>query len=271
MRYSLRICAGKQAGREIPIRGPRFLVGSADNCHLKITTAQVSPYHCALLVQDDGVWVRDFGGGVIVGGTRIVGRRRLDPGDQLQIGRLHFELVSQEAPVKGTDLAPDEGEILNILSEQVERPAGLSLESNDLDNEQLESPKVLPEPDAVAAESDEPAQTADHLAGDILHNLYHPPKVKLVKFRPAAPTHEIASSILSPGDDVAEPLPGPEIAFDVPQGVSVAGPKRRVIALPRWVFTADGQLNPNVMFVLGIWVGIGISSAVVTFLRILAR
>ncbi|HVW37842.1 MAG TPA: hypothetical protein VHB99_11075, partial [Pirellulales bacterium] len=122
-----------------------------------------------------------------------------------------------------------------------------------------------------AAESDERAQTADHLAGDILHNLYHPPKVKLVKFRPAAPSHEIAPSILSPEGDVAEPLPEPESAFEIPQSVSVAGPNRRVIALPKWVFNADGQLNPNVMFVLGIWVGIGISSAAVTFLRILAR
>lgn len=272
MRYSLRICSGKHAGREISIRGPRFLVGCADNCHLKIRATQVAPYHCELLTKDDGVWVRDFGGGVVVGGTQMFDRRRLDHGDQLQIGPLLFQLVSQDAPLKGNGPAPDESEILDILSEPVERPAACLLESVDLSNVQSESHKVLPGSRDAPAEPGEPARTADHLAGDILHDLYHPPKVKLVKFRPAVPLHEIAaSSLLSPEDDEADLPPEPESALEVPQGVSVAAPKRRVITVPRWVLTADGQLNPNVMFVLGIWVGIGLCSAVVTFLRILAR
>ncbi|HUY91021.1 MAG TPA: FHA domain-containing protein [Pirellulales bacterium] len=256
MRFSLRICAGKHVGREIPIRGPRFLVGCADNCHLKIRATQVGPYHCALLVQDDCLWVRDFGGGVIVGGTRIVDRRRLDPGDQLQIGPLHFEVLVQDSPVKSNDRAPDEGEILDILSEPVERPVAPVPELSDLSNARPEPP--------------EPAETADHLAGDILHNLYHPHKGKLARFKPVVRDPAITAPSISPPEvDVVEPLP--EGPLEVPQGVSVAAPKRRVIALPRWMFTSDGQLNPNLMFVLGIWAGIGLSAAVVTFWRIFGR
>lgn len=270
MRFGLRISAGKHAGRAIPIRGPRFLIGCADNCHLKIHATKASPYHCELLIEDDGICVRDYGSGVIVGGTRIVDRRRLNPGDQLQIGSLHFEVLFQEAPVKENDLAPDEGEILEILSEPVERPVAPVPELSDLSNPRSESPDVPPGPNAAPAEPAEPAETAD-LAGDILHNLYHPPKVKLARFKPAASAPAItAPSISPPEDDVAEPLPAGPLE-EVPQGASVFAPRRRLIALPRWVFTGDGQLNPNVMFVLGIWVGIGLCSAAVTFLGILGR
>lgn len=109
MRFSLRICAGEHTGREIPIHGSRFLVGCADNCHLQVRAIQVRPYHCTLFVQDDHLLVRDFGGGAIVGAERIIDRRRPDPGDQLQIGPLRFELVIQEAALKENDRAPDEG------------------------------------------------------------------------------------------------------------------------------------------------------------------
>ncbi|HEV3006881.1 MAG TPA: FHA domain-containing protein, partial [Pirellulales bacterium] len=66
MGFCLRFMTGKDAGREIPIGGPRFLIGCAESCDLKMHAVQVSPFHCALLIQDESIWVRDYGGGTIV-------------------------------------------------------------------------------------------------------------------------------------------------------------------------------------------------------------
>jgi len=173
MALCLRIMTGKQAGREIPIPGSRFLIGGADNCDLKINASQVGPYHCALVVQDDGIWVRDYGSGTIVGGTRIVGRCRLNHGDQLQVGPLHFELLIEDAPYM---------------------------------------PKLASNGSVGANET------------------------------------------LAPGAPVS--------------GTSVSAPRRRVIALPRWLFVADWQLNPYVMFALGVWAGIGIFAATVALFKV---
>jgi predicted component of type VI protein secretion system len=262
MRFNLRINAGKHAGREIPIRGPRFLIGCADNCHLKIHASQASAYHCALLIQDDGIWVRDYGGGTIVSGTRIVDRRRLDHGDQLQIGSLHFELLIQEESVKGNDRVPDEGEILDILSQPVEGPAAPVAELGSLGNARSEPPKAPPRPHATTATPAEPDETGD-LAADMLVKILKPKHAWKVARAPATKPSP-------PADDVEAPqFVGPE---EIPaQGASVSAPRRRVIALPQWMFTAEGQLNPNVMFALGIWAGIGLCAAAFALLTITGR
>lgn len=264
MRFSLRISSGKHAGREIPISIPKVLIGSAGNCHLQIHEAQVSPCHCALLTQHDGIWLRDYGGGVLVGGTRIVDRRRLEHGDQLQIGSLHLELLIDEAPMKGNDRAPDEGEILDILSQPVARPVAPVLELSELRNGRSESAKVAP---GLAAESDGSPETDE--TGDVANDVLN--KLLMVKgtFKTPAPASASKAPTVSlpEAEDAADSLPlGPPES--ILPGVSASAPRRRVIALPRWLFTADGQLNPNVMFCLGIWAGIGICAAVVTLWRV---
>ncbi len=95
MRFCLRIITGKQAGREIPCLGSRFLIGCADNCDLKIDESQVSPYHCALLIQEDDIWLRDYGCGTVVGGRRIVGPGPRNPraGQQRGWGGVGGEVV----------------------------------------------------------------------------------------------------------------------------------------------------------------------------------
>lgn len=267
MRFSLRICTGKHAGRELPIRGPRFLIGSADNCHLKLHASQVSSYHCELFVEDHGIWVRDLGGGALVGGKQIVDRCRLHQGDQLQIGPLRFEALIQDAPLKGNSRAPDEGEILNLLSEPVERPVAAVPERSDLASTQSPSSQVPPGAHAAVAGDPEPGDTSE-LANDVLKKLY---KCK-PSFKTAAPGAVAARPSKSPqeADAVA---PSPEFAPEALPGASVAAPKRRVIAiaLPRWLFTADGQLNANVMFALGVWAGIGLCAAFFAILTISRR
>jgi predicted component of type VI protein secretion system len=247
MRFCLRIITGKQAGREITISGSRFLIGCADNCDLKIHEIQVSPYHCALLTQKDDIWLRDYGCGTVVDGKRIVGRRRLNHCDQLQVGSLQFEMLIEDEPEKVSDRVADEGEILDILSQ----PIGSS---------RSELPNFPPGTDIQLADISESADTSD-AAGDILDQLYMPK----VSFKATGHASAIAApSTLPtspPEDDVAAPL-------SVDATETVFAPKRRMTALPRWLLDADGKLNPNAMFVLGVCTGIGICSAAVAFLWI---
>jgi hypothetical protein len=188
--------------------------------------------------------VRDFGGGTIVGGTRIVGRRRLNHGDQLQVGSLQFELLMEAAAEKGNDRVLDEGEILDLLSQ----PLG---------NARSELSTVAPGAHSEPANRPEPADSAD-AASDILKKLFMPKVAFNATLHATAAI--TAPSMSPPEDDVAAPLSGSPIETVALPGVSVASPRRRGIALPQWMFAADGQLNPNVMFSLGVWTGLGLCS-----------
>jgi predicted component of type VI protein secretion system len=249
MRFVLRITTGKLAGREIPVQGPRFIIGSAESCHLKINAVHVSPCHCALHIQDDAIWLRDYGGGVLVGGTRIVDRCPLNHGDQLQIGSLQFELLIEDAKVKANGRLPDDREILDILSQPVEHAVAA-----------VSGPSV----DAQSAKDAEGGDSGD-AASDILN------KVFMYKGAFKANMHAdgaiMSASQPSPEVDVKEPLPvGPIEAVE--GGASATARKRRVIALPKWFFEADGRISSNVMFALGVWVGIGLCSAAIALTRV---
>jgi predicted component of type VI protein secretion system len=255
MRFCLRIITGKQAGREITISGSRFLIGCADNCDLKIHEIQVSPYHCALLTQKDDIWLRDYGCGTVVGGKRIVGRRRLNHCDQLQVGSLQFEMLIEDEPEKVSDRVADEGEILDILSQ----PIGSS---------PSELPNFPPGTDIELADISESADTSD-AAGDILDQLYMPK----FSFKATAPATAItappAPLTSPPEDDVAASLSVDATETVAPsEQALVPALMRRVKVLTQWLLDADGQLNPNAMFVLGVCFGIGVCSAAVVFLWI---
>ena len=119
--------------------------------------------------------MRDYGSrnGTLVGGERINDRRRLADGDQLQVGPLHFAVVIEEAPagthdtqhlptgdtshggkkfkttlraIERQERPTDEGDILNIVSQPVERrvePLPELVREGDV---QEEPPPEPPEP-----------------------------------------------------------------------------------------------------------------------------
>jgi hypothetical protein len=234
MHFSLRISNGKLAGREIPIRGPRFLIGCADDCHLKIPATQVSLYHCALLVQDDDIWVRNYGSGVSVGGVRVVDRRRLNNGDEVQVGLVRFEMVIEGTPAKRNEKLPQETKRPEA-PQSAEAPVAPMPELSDLSKAPLVSPDVQTAPatpedfgevDRRRLEEQEPAS---EVANDTL-----------MQFYTCRNAHD---------DRVAAPAIAPK-------------PKKA----SWWTLVEpDGDVNPNVMFVLGILVGIGLSTAANTF------
>jgi pSer/pThr/pTyr-binding forkhead associated (FHA) protein len=94
MDLKLKVLEGKSAGQEIAVRGKKFFIGRAEDCHLRPGSDLISRHHCVLLVEDGYAGVRDFGSknGTYVNDERVAGERELKPGDRLTVGPLRFEV-----------------------------------------------------------------------------------------------------------------------------------------------------------------------------------
>ncbi len=73
MQVKLIVTQGKNAGQEVPVPGPKFFIGRAEDCDLRPQSDLISRHHCALLVEDGYVAVRDFGSknGTFVNDQRV--------------------------------------------------------------------------------------------------------------------------------------------------------------------------------------------------------
>jgi predicted component of type VI protein secretion system len=105
MELKLVVVGGKHAGMEIPVAGPKFLIGRGDNCHLHAQSKSVSRKHCLIQVIDGVVTVEDVGStnGTLVNGEKILQRHELKNEDHIAIGVLEFEvrlIVSLESKKK---------------------------------------------------------------------------------------------------------------------------------------------------------------------------
>lgn len=91
----LKVLAGSNAGKEIPVAVPRFLIGRADECQLRPKSDAISRNHCAVVTAGDDISIRDLNSrnGTYINEERVSGDRPLKNGDKLRIGKLEFEFV----------------------------------------------------------------------------------------------------------------------------------------------------------------------------------
>jgi pSer/pThr/pTyr-binding forkhead associated (FHA) protein len=94
MDVKLKVIVGGSAGQEIAIPGPKFFIGRAEDCQLRPRSDLISRHHCALIIEENLVAVRDFGSknGTHVNGERVAAERELKDGDILKVGPLEFEV-----------------------------------------------------------------------------------------------------------------------------------------------------------------------------------
>jgi len=85
---------GNKMGMEVPVAGPRFFIGSARVCHLRLYGEPVSRHHCMIVVQDAFMAVRDMGsnGATRVNGKVVASEQELKVGDRIKVGALEFEI-----------------------------------------------------------------------------------------------------------------------------------------------------------------------------------
>ena len=102
MEVQLVVASGSKAGQVVPVIGPKFIIGRADDCHLKPRSELISRYHCAIISEDGYVAVRDLGSknGVFLNGDQVSMEHELKNGDKLSVGPLEF-FVHITVAVKG--------------------------------------------------------------------------------------------------------------------------------------------------------------------------
>lgn len=190
MDIKLVVANGKNAGKEILIQVPQFLVGRAEGCHLRPTTQQVSPRHCAVLSEEGKAFVQDLGSatGTFVNQKKVVGRQELKTGDRLKIGPLEFE-VQLIVGVGGKKKSK-----VRSVQEAAARTVQASA-NEDLDVSQwltktepaAEAFRGSEEPSGEKAEKDEAKSTAEDESGSSLFGPGHgQQKPKTVDSREAA-------------------------------------------------------------------------------------
>jgi predicted component of type VI protein secretion system len=102
MKLSLVVAAGVHQGKAIPIPTPQFLIGRDPSCQLRPASEVVSKRHCAVLVRDGKILVRDFGStnGTFVNNEPVAEEVEVKDGDRLKVGPLEFFLRVEGAPAK---------------------------------------------------------------------------------------------------------------------------------------------------------------------------
>src|SRR5437764_10404656 len=108
MKLSLVVAAGVHQGKAIPIPTPQFLIGRDPSCQLRPASEIVSKRHCAVLVRDGKILVRDFGStnGTFVNGQQVAEEVEVKDGDHLKVGPLEFKLRVEGAPARKPAAAP---------------------------------------------------------------------------------------------------------------------------------------------------------------------
>jgi predicted component of type VI protein secretion system len=192
MELTLKVLTGRNAGQVVRVPVPKFLIGRSDDCHLRPHSDLISRHHCAILIDNGVVAIRDFNSknGTFVNGEKVVGQTTLKTGDKVSVGQLVFEIhashgdpmqrkpkvkdVRDAAARVATTAGRDEDtDVTQWLMEDTSIATAADTKTNDLTKTQHFSPGDLAattgEPasnngaEQVAAAA--PAKTSDSKAG----------------------------------------------------------------------------------------------------------
>jgi pSer/pThr/pTyr-binding forkhead associated (FHA) protein len=127
VRLKLVVIGGSHSGKEIQVSGPKFFIGRDRDCQLRPNSDVVSRHHCALIVEEGYVAVRDFNSknGTLVDGVRVIGEQELRSGSELSVGPLRF-LVQLDVAVGGGKRPP-----VQSVEEAAKRTAQLARGGED--------------------------------------------------------------------------------------------------------------------------------------------
>jgi anti-anti-sigma regulatory factor len=106
MKFYLIVAKGPKQGMPIHVAVDLFLLGSEPMCQLRAPT--LAPKHCAIVVRDRKVFIRDFNGGkpTIVNGEDVPAGEEwpLHAGDRITVGPLEFMIQFHEKSLSQRDL-----------------------------------------------------------------------------------------------------------------------------------------------------------------------
>ncbi len=162
---------GHRAGQALQVRGPRFVSGNASDCSMCCRSNSVLPHHCEVLLEPDRALIRKLSeqAETLVNGQRVEQEQTLQDGDHLQLGRLEFEVLIEDAPPAApppVEAEPESDsaaeEISDLLAQADERDRVIRQEHPELRVLHLEPTDDLPDEaqpeEAVATEETDPAK-----------------------------------------------------------------------------------------------------------------
>lgn len=100
----------------IDLSKSKLLIGKGENCDLTLKDSSISHYHALISLSEEGiVTIMDLGShnGVYINGNRITALSVLGEGDQLSLGKLHFDLIENNEDISIENLEA-EVEVLEV-------------------------------------------------------------------------------------------------------------------------------------------------------------
>ncbi|MGE3611322.1 MAG: FHA domain-containing protein [Bacteriovoracaceae bacterium] len=120
MLFSLR-CLDQRISEKFSLEKKKLIIGSAENCDIRLIDSSISSYHAFILIQDEGILIKDL---CSESGIYLNGRRQTDAfvnvGDTLTVGTLSFMVEGLESDIQVID--PDQSMNIQPKTEVVELP-----------------------------------------------------------------------------------------------------------------------------------------------------
>lgn len=158
MKVNLVVATGVHQGKVIPILGSEFLIGRDPQCQLRPASQAVSKQHCAVLVRDGKIFIKDYGStnGTFLNEEQVEpnGEVELRPDDRLRIGPLDFSIqVVMPRPSDSTPLPDELRRMTPGIVERVRISAGSGVSQSPV----KQAPVPAPKPAAVEDDQDKMA------------------------------------------------------------------------------------------------------------------
>jgi pSer/pThr/pTyr-binding forkhead associated (FHA) protein len=155
MKLSLVVLTpGKTEGKVIPITLSQFVIGRDPQCHLRPASAVISKRHCALLVRDGKVFLRDFEStnGTFLNDQPVKGEVEARNEDRLKVGPLLFGVrveATASPPVNRPTPTPSVNKPAAAETGDDESIAAMLLSLQDDSGSDTGSPSEVPEGSTV--------------------------------------------------------------------------------------------------------------------------
>jgi anti-anti-sigma regulatory factor len=108
MKFFLIVAKGKHKGMPIEIKVDLFMIGSAKMCQLRSQLDGIGREHCALVMRDRKVFIRDMNSGhvTVVNGSAMPPSQEwpIHAGDRLEVGPLEFVVQMREKALSQRDM-----------------------------------------------------------------------------------------------------------------------------------------------------------------------
>ena len=134
MRVYLKVLQGKSAGKTVKLPTKKFLIGRAENCHLRPKSDSISRKHCVIVISetDEVVTAHDLKSrnGTYINDHKLEEETEISSGDILRVGRLEFEMIIKSKSKPSTAARRDDTGSSIVedvdISDWLDEPSGVA-------------------------------------------------------------------------------------------------------------------------------------------------